>query len=63
MAIAQACTMANDSLRQAGFTPDYMEVRSAKTLANATDADSELVVLAAAQLGKARLIDNLCFKR
>ncbi|QSX36507.1 pantoate--beta-alanine ligase [Shewanella sedimentimangrovi] len=63
MSVAQACTKANDSLRQAGFTPDYMEVRSARTLAEATDADRELVVLAAAQLGKARLIDNLCFNR
>ncbi|QSX29358.1 pantoate--beta-alanine ligase [Shewanella cyperi] len=63
MAVTDACNKANDSLRQAGFTPDYMEVRSARTLAEATDADRELVVLAAAQLGKARLIDNLCFNR
>lgn len=48
-------------LREAGFGPDYVEVRRAADLgAPAADADAgELIVLAAAWLGAARLIDNL----
>jgi len=47
------------SLRQAGFRPDYFSVRDAHDL-SAPRAESDcLVVLAAARLGKARLIDNL----
>ncbi|MBT1444401.1 pantoate--beta-alanine ligase [Shewanella sp. JM162201] len=62
-AIDAAVASANQSISAAGFKPDYMEVRSSKTLAKATDADRELVVLAAAYIGKARLIDNLVFSR
>lgn len=62
-AIETAVASANQSISGAGFKPDYMEVRSSKTLAKATDADRELVVLAAAYIGKARLIDNLVFSR
>ncbi|MCH1920280.1 pantoate--beta-alanine ligase [Shewanella sp. A3A] len=51
------------SLTAAGLTPDYIEVREACTLAPVTDTDHALVVLAAAYLGKARLIDNLPFNR
>ncbi|MCH1929626.1 pantoate--beta-alanine ligase [Shewanella sp. A25] len=47
----------------AGFKPDYLEVRHASTLAKATESDNALVILAAAYLGKARLIDNLRFDR
>ena len=47
------------ALERAGMKPDYFEIRSADDLSKA-DADSkELVVLAAARLGRARLIDNL----
>jgi pantoate--beta-alanine ligase len=48
-------------LRAEGFNPDYVEVRQARDLArpNGQHAPGELVVLAAAWLGKARLIDNL----
>ena len=46
-------------LEEGGFKPDYVEVRNADTLAPATADDTRLVVLAAAWLGKARLIDNL----
>jgi pantoate--beta-alanine ligase len=46
-------------LESAGFTPDYVAIRRAQNL-EAPDRDSdEIVVLAAAQLGKARLIDNV----
>ncbi len=46
-----------------GWAPDYVSVRKRKALLSASDtdlqADEKLVVLAAAKLGKTRLIDNL----
>lgn len=50
-----------DRLKQGGFRPDYVEVRRAADLAkpNGTQSPGELIVLAAAWLGRARLIDNL----
>jgi len=50
-----------DELARAGFKPEYVEVRRAADLAkpNASDRAEELVVLGAAWLGRARLIDNL----
>lgn len=52
-----------DELRAMGFQPDYLEVRRAEDLSLPDDADRALVVLAAAHLGRARLIDNLEFER
>ncbi len=46
-------------LEKAGFRPDYLEVCNAETLQPATPQDHALIILAAAWLGKARLIDNL----
>lgn len=46
-------------LEEGGFKPDYVQVRNAESLAPAAEDDVRLVVLAAAWLGKARLIDNL----
>jgi len=48
-----------DNLRSAGLIPDYFEVRRREDLAVPAAADARLVVLAAAKLGRARLIDNL----
>ena len=48
-----------DNLRSAGLVPDYFEVRRREDLAAPAAADARLVVLAAAKLGRARLIDNL----
>ncbi len=48
-----------ERLRGAGFAPDYLSVRGAADLAPAEDTAPPLVVLAAARLGQARLIDNL----
>lgn len=62
-ATQQAITTAKTLLITAGFTPDYLEVRNANTLRQVTAADSELVVIGAAYLGKARLIDNVSFSR
>lgn len=46
-------------LGAAGMAPDYFEVRDAHSLLEPGPATDELVVLTAARLGKARLIDNL----
>ncbi|WP_418358150.1 pantoate--beta-alanine ligase [Shewanella basaltis] len=59
----QAIELALEQLKNAGFTPDYFDVRNANTLAQATANDNQLVVIAAAYLGKARLIDNVSFSR
>ncbi len=48
---------------QAGFRPDYLEIREAETLRPATAQDRQLVILAAAFLGSTRLIDNLTINR
>lgn len=47
------------ALQQAGFKPDYFSVRRAHDLAEAQPDDAKPVILAAAWLGKARLIDNI----
>jgi pantoate--beta-alanine ligase len=50
---------ASSRLEAAGFIPDYVAIRRAENL-EAPDRDcDEIVVLAAAHLGKARLIDNI----
>jgi pantoate--beta-alanine ligase len=46
-------------LQDAGFLPEYFCVRRAGDLATAGSADRSLRLLAAANLGKARLIDNI----
>ena len=48
-----------EQLRTAGFKPDYFELRDAATLLEPAADTRELVILVAARLGKARLIDNL----
>ena len=50
-------------LREFGFQPDYFSVCRASDLKEASVGDVELVLLAAARLGKTRLIDNVCFSR
>ncbi|SQG00318.1 pantoate--beta-alanine ligase [Paucimonas lemoignei] len=50
-------------LQAAGLRPDYLEVREATSLRPATAQDDDLVILAAAFLGKTRLIDNLHLSR
>jgi pantoate--beta-alanine ligase len=59
--IAQACSAAAAKVEAAGFAKvDYIEVRDAETLARPTlPSDRPLRVLAAAWLGKTRLIDNV----
>ncbi|MCD5980653.1 MULTISPECIES: pantoate--beta-alanine ligase [Pseudomonas syringae group] len=50
-------------LEAAGLRPDYLEIREATSLRPATAQDDDLVILAAAFLGKTRLIDNLHLNR
>lgn len=52
-----------DVLKKLGFRPDYFTVRDAKTLTAPEAGARHLVVLVAARLGKARLIDNLQIQR
>jgi len=52
-----------DGLKASGFRPDYFTVRDAKTLVPAGPETKHLVILVAARLGKARLIDNLQLHR
>lgn len=46
-------------LKQYGFVPDYISIRNASDLTTDLTVDSPCVILAAAHLGKARLIDNI----
>lgn len=50
---------AMDDLAGLGFKPDYVSIRRAENLGEPDRDTDELVVLAAAHLGKSRLIDNL----
>jgi pantoate--beta-alanine ligase len=50
---------AMQKLEAAGFKPEYFSVRRAEDLQLPSIDDHDLVVLAAAWLGKARLIDNI----
>ena len=58
-ACAELEVQATKRLEQAGFTPDYVSIRDAVTLQPIEPGDSRAVVLAAARLGRARLIDNV----
>lgn len=50
---------ASARLSEAGFRPEYVELRRRQDLLPASDEDRELVMLVAAWLGEARLIDNI----
>jgi pantoate--beta-alanine ligase len=54
---------ADAALRNAGLAPDYVLVRTVDDLRPAAAADRDLVILAAAYLGRARLIDNIRLRR
>lgn len=60
---ADASAAAAAELRRIGYAVDYVELRSASSLQLPQPDERELVVLAAARLGKARLIDNLRFTK
>lgn len=50
---------ASEKIDNAGLKTDYINLCNAKTLAPVTPNDKDIVILAAAYLGKARLIDNM----
>ena len=59
-AVAEALGAAREKLAAAGFTPiDYVELRDAETLAPLPVLNRPARLLAAARLGRTRLIDNL----
>jgi pantoate--beta-alanine ligase len=47
------------ALETAGLQPEYFSIRSASDLSAPSGADADLIALAAARVGRARLIDNL----
>ena len=59
MAIADLEQAAIMQLEQQGFAPDYVAIRQSETLQEPENSTDSLVILAAARLGKTRLIDNL----
>ena len=62
--VAQALAAAVDRLQRAGFGPiDYVELRDAETLKPIPALDRPARLLAAARLGKTRLIDNMAVNR
>ncbi len=58
---ADATAEAIAKLEEQGYRPDYLEVRRRDDLLAPGAIDRELIVLAAAYLGRARLIDNIQF--
>jgi len=61
--LAEAQAQATTALSEAGFRPDYVSVRRAEDLEPPRAGDRALVALAAAWLGRTRLIDNVEFDR
>ncbi|GAB2790037.1 pantoate--beta-alanine ligase [Halomonas shantousis] len=55
----EAVRKALAQLSENGFKPDYLEIRRAHDLGQVDDTTVEAVILAAAHLGPARLLDNL----
>jgi pantoate--beta-alanine ligase len=47
------------TLAEGGFDPDYVSIRHADSLLPVAGGETHCVVLAAARLGRARLIDNI----
>ena len=52
-----------EELKDLGFQPDYVQIRRQADLHRPEEEDTALVILGAARLGKARLIDNQCFMK
>jgi pantoate--beta-alanine ligase len=58
----ELCQSMSRYLEDQGFRVDYFEVVNAETLAPAGPDDRQLVIAAAAWLGKPRLIDNIALE-
>ena len=61
--ITSALEWGVNTLNDGTFTVDYLQIKNAKDLSDVTPNDNELVIVAAAFLGAARLIDNMVFRR
>jgi pantoate--beta-alanine ligase len=48
-----------EALKRVGFRPDYFSIRDSSNLAAPSPQSSEVVILTAARIGRARLIDNM----
>lgn len=59
MAPAKATATARQKLTKAGFKVDYLTARNAETLKKITTPNEPIRLIAAAWLGKTRLIDNI----
>ncbi len=57
--ISRSLAQARERLDQRGFRTDYLEIRRTSDLAPASPEDDSVIILGAAYIGKARLIDNL----
>lgn len=55
--------LSTELINEAGLKTDYIEVRHADSLAPFDANTNKVVILGAAYLGKARLIDNISFER
>jgi len=60
--VAQTEAAARAELESAGFRPDYVSVRRPNDLGEPQPGDRSLIIVAAAWLGRTRLIDNLEFE-
>ncbi|MGB7126274.1 MAG: pantoate--beta-alanine ligase, partial [Methylovirgula sp.] len=58
-ALETTLATARGTLATAGFAVDYLEARHAETLAPVVEGEAPVRLLAAAQLGATRLIDNI----
>ena len=58
-AFVNLCAAASTQLAQHGFKVDYIDIRTKAGLKIPTPLDTDLIILAAAFLGKTRLIDNV----
>lgn len=54
---------AKQRLLEGGFQPDYFNIANSATLRPASPDDNDITILAAARLGKTRLIDNVSLER
>ncbi len=57
--LAEVEFSASNTLKEIGFEPDYFTIRRAADLRPPEAGDRALVILAAAYLGRTRLIDTL----
>ena len=56
--LEEIIAIAEQELTEKGFRPDDIQIRDADTLLELTESSQRAVILVAAWLGQARLIDN-----